>query len=142
MVDGELMKLHCSVIICFQGEPEKALKYLLKAYEADKRNFFALLDVLNILLGDVEANDKKIMDLFDSALDLEYFKRSKKNYASILLLKGLHEYLVSRKEASLEYFLRAYLEHEERSQEFLFVSNNFLDLHVDFDRKKKLIKRI
>ena len=71
-----------------QGDFEKAEEYLLKAHQAEKRDFWATLDLFYLWLRNPSTNRAKFDKMFDDYVNSPWLAVNKGLMARLKLVKG------------------------------------------------------
>ena len=85
------------------------------------------MDVLSVMMSNATVYSTRIKEVFDSALGREQFKKSPKQYARLVMTKGIYGFLMRQRERedAVEDFLKAYAVDKDVATEFLKVRTVF-----------------
>ena len=80
------------------------------------------MDILYVMMTNVTVYSTRIKEVFDNALGREQFKKIPRQYARLLLAKGIYQFLTSQRQQAVEDFLEAYAVDKDEAIDFLKVS--------------------
>ena len=104
-----------------QGHFEKAEEYLLKAHQADKRDFWGIFDLLYMWLRNASSNRAKFDKMFDDYVNSPWHSNNNGLMASLHLVKGIQLCVLNDYDGAAEYFLGAFRNDASRTLQDLKV---------------------